>query len=766
MGAITGASEIAAGVNFVSLSSWSLNSAATGSSSSNMCRYKFSYHVPGGFRYSQPSYRRRWLSSSHKMKATIFNISWSKCVRQKVPDESSGEAVTKRAMKFQRSQRVLAVVLSTLLCGTPALAGVETTLETKLSGLVDTSSDKVSSVEAILAKQLARRFREMSDEELILVLQELLKASRSVSPQDAVLDAKGPREENRKPVDVKPDAQSSSPQTKPGGEGRNGVELKEGEAKGQEISAARPNSNSLASKKNEFLLPETGRAPILSKESTSQEIITKEDTSSSSDAREGREGDGKPPGRSDNVGEIENEDMTGVLWDEWRRRVKDQGVLEPASSEQGFSIVSGVTDVWEKVESFSNMAMNEASNFSGWIGDNREAVGGGLLASGIIVFVLYVRKKFLPLRTGNTSEGDKTKDDQPATKSQLSPSDKGSLREERGNLLQASQRTFAAEKNKVLDSKQGPAQVVETASTTTAPSNENTTAEVKDKKSGPLIRSLGDDMLIEREKIGKKRTDVTTQDSSSRRGSFPVPSKQVLYSPTESLDDRRGGKEKKTGKETGVDGFYPPQTSYLRWRRNNSEKNSAGEKNRVNLLASRAATAFRAEGLSRLEAEERSSRTPNSKANHNGVKKFESKGNGQSSPELDSFVHNQDFWVRDSDGVFIKHTIESQGKLLREKEVRRADQNNKVHTGSYSKGAFTRLAEGWNGAAKEQRHKQSNSSSEFDYRQLYLTPKENDSTPNEKPESKTAGNNSLTTLSGATDSGKIGPIRYGVERTR
>ncbi|KAL3696805.1 hypothetical protein R1sor_010881 [Riccia sorocarpa] len=569
MGVMTGPSDIAAGVNFISLPSWSRAASAAGSSFDSFRRYRFSCHAHGRFRHSPPSDARLSISSSHKMEDRFSSES------RRMPEESSGDVSTNRGMKFQTVHRVLAVVLSTLLSGTPALAGVETTLEPKLSGLVDTSTDKVSSVEAILAKQLARRFREMSDEELILVLQELLKASRSSvsSSQDAVLDPK-PQNlgENRIPANAGNDAQYPLPQAKPGGEVRNEVEPKEGGTKngGLETSTLPGPSTTQASGITDYTLTEKAPPPGKEPLPVPQEIITREDPSSSAGAREEREeaATKEPPGRSDNGGESETEDMTGMLWDEWRRRVKDQGPLEPAISEEGSNTATGrAIDFWEKVQSFSRTTKNGASEFSAWIGDNQEAVGGGLLASGIIFSVLFVREKFLSLKVGNRNETDtSTKDARSPTKSQPSPSDKDSSEKNQGSFLQSIRRSFGDERNRLLGSEKASSQ----AENSQLPAWENIIGISNDKDSGP-DRPSRDSMLQRSKEARDNRTDIATQDSDTPRTNFLSPSEQEQDSPPGSLRGQGGGKQKSIRLKTssnGVDDSYPRQ-----WRKNGNEEN-------------------------------------------------------------------------------------------------------------------------------------------------------------------------------------------------
>ncbi|CAM6096337.1 unnamed protein product [Calypogeia fissa] len=80
----------------------------------------------------------------------------------------------------------VALLVSTLFGGQPAYAELKPNVLADVGVQTELVIDSAPSVEAILAKQLARRFREMSDEELVDILKQLLKASRSSSQNDGI----------------------------------------------------------------------------------------------------------------------------------------------------------------------------------------------------------------------------------------------------------------------------------------------------------------------------------------------------------------------------------------------------------------------------------------------------------------------------------------------------------------------------------------------------------------------------------------------------
>ncbi|BFI27828.1 hypothetical protein MPTK2_2g13840 [Marchantia polymorpha subsp. ruderalis] len=463
---------------------------------------------PDAFRNSQeslPPDRKRWLRSSRKITATT-------CMRrdneatQKMDVGSIDEALTTKAITVCKSLPVVLAMLTAVLGGTPARAGVESTFQPMFSGLVDATANKVSPVEAILARQLARRFREMSDEELIVVLQELLKASRSsISPEDLLPHGKSrmdslleeeSKEDNSKPVDDGLTNKDRGPQSQGGGEVRiegpesslpgsifsdsgpeeskentrklgdvkdRDPESKRGESKNGRLQSSAPSSkyvNPGSKQENSVVRPPSsvdGTAPAdASATKKSESAATGElEIGAAEQSAERNSKLGEFPG--------DNQDMTGILWEEWKRRLDGQKVLEPTTSVE-IIMPLNAADIWRNMQTSSMRIAEGASEVTSWISENREALGGGILASSSIFCVLFIREKILSLSSGKGNKGEANlKVDRTPTKTQVSSLNQKDAGQGPWSFLEALPTSFKAARNGILGTEDNSAQIEKTS---------------------------------------------------------------------------------------------------------------------------------------------------------------------------------------------------------------------------------------------------------------------------------------------------------------
>ncbi|CAM6090234.1 unnamed protein product [Calypogeia fissa] len=152
----------------------------------NHHRHPVHVHLGKRWSFSDPSIilgLRTAPSSSGRSR----RLATKKVIFETVSEEASLEESTNAAAKScWIGLPAVALLVSALFGGQPAYAELKPNVLADAGVQMELVIDSAPSVEAILAKQLARRFREMSDEELVDILKQLLKASRSSSQNDGI----------------------------------------------------------------------------------------------------------------------------------------------------------------------------------------------------------------------------------------------------------------------------------------------------------------------------------------------------------------------------------------------------------------------------------------------------------------------------------------------------------------------------------------------------------------------------------------------------
>ncbi|KAG6551966.1 hypothetical protein Mapa_006583 [Marchantia paleacea] len=462
-------------VNYVGMLSSTVNPVSAGPFTI-LCPCKL---PPDAFRNSQqslPPDRKRWLHPSRKMKATTRMLRDDEVI-QKLDVGSIDKALATGAITVCKS-----------------LPGIGV-------GCVERTTRRHTR---------SSRFREMSDEELILVLQELLKASRpSINPEDLVLDGKSrkdflledeSKEDNRKPVDDGLTNKDRVPQSQGGGEVRiEGLESsvpsskfsdsgpkesKEDDRKLGDVKDRAPESKGGESKNGrlqssvpswKFVNPGSKQEnSVISAPSSVDGTASAEAsaTNKSESAATGELGIGaaeQSAERSSKLGEYsgDSQDMTGILWEEWKSRLEGQKLLEPTTSEE-ISMASNAADIWQNMQTSSMRIAKGASEVTSWISENREALGGGILASGSIFCVLYIRQKLLSLSSGKGNKGEANlKVDRMPTKTQLSALNQKDSGQGPWSFLQALPTSFKAARIEILGTEDNSAQIEKISSEST-----------------------------------------------------------------------------------------------------------------------------------------------------------------------------------------------------------------------------------------------------------------------------------------------------------